>query len=190
LKNQKIIRESPYKPLPLEAAALCETTSAPPRLVAHLTLVHDVASTLIDRLAISFPELRMDKETILFGAATHDLGKTAFKEELSQPGHLHETAGMRLLMSNGVPEARARFAFTHSNWQSLNPLQLEDLLVALADKCWKGKRDNELEAAIVTLIAKELNVEAWVCYSALDEILQEIASKADARLAWQMNFPV
>ena len=179
----------PYRPLPAEAARLCEQTGAPPRLVAHLILVHDVACSLVEKLTTAFPDLHMDREAILFGAATHDLGKAQFQEELSQPGRCHEAAGVALLIGYGVPEAIARFAFTHANWQELNPPQIEDLLVALADKCWKGKRVDELESMVVALIADQSKLEIWECYSRVDEILQELASDADERLSWQMSFP-
>jgi hypothetical protein len=62
--------------------------------------------------------------------------------------------------------------------------------VALADKCWKGKRVEALEETIVAWISKASGTEPWECYSKLDEIVQSITSNADARSAWQMSFPV
>ena len=190
MNDTNAIPAAPYRPLPPEAEALCEQAGASPRLVAHLVLVHDVAATLVERLTTAFPDLPLDRNAILFGSATHDIGKTQFPMELSQPGQQHEAAGVEILMSYGVPEARARFATTHANWQELNPPQIEDLLVALADKCWKGKRVDELESVVVSLIADQSKLEAWECYSMVDEILQELASDADERLSWQMSFPV
>jgi hypothetical protein len=35
------------RPLPEEARSLCQDLLAPPRLIAHLRLVHDVAASLI-----------------------------------------------------------------------------------------------------------------------------------------------
>lgn len=95
-----------------------------------------------------------------------------------------------MLKGLGVPEERARFAFTHGNWRGLDPPRIEDLLVALADKCWKGKRVDELEALTVELLSKESGQESWQCYATLDEILREFSATADARLAWQISFPV
>jgi hypothetical protein len=185
-----VLAQNPYRPLPQEAETLCARVDAPPRLVAHLILVHDVAFTLVERIAEEFPDLRVGRELILFGAAAHDLGKAIIREELIKPGSLHEARGVCLLESLGVPKEQARFAFTHGNWKDLDSLQIEDLLVALADKCWKGKRVDDLETTIVALLSKESGQEIWQCYSILDEIVQELATNADSRLAWQMSFPV
>ena len=51
----------------------------------------------------AFPALRLDSESILFGAATHDIGKVLHPEELRQPGREHESAGASLLAQYGVP---------------------------------------------------------------------------------------
>lgn len=40
--------EPPLRPLPERAAALLRSLGAPPRLAAHLRLVHDVAYELAD----------------------------------------------------------------------------------------------------------------------------------------------
>ena len=63
------------RPLPNEAKKLCDLLAAPPLLVAHLTLVHDGAADLLDSLGKEFPLLEVHREAVLFGAATHDLGK-------------------------------------------------------------------------------------------------------------------
>ena len=63
-----------YSPLPPEAAELLQRLGAPSRLVAHLTLVHDVARQLLSQLRTAFPKFRPDEAAILFGAATHDIG--------------------------------------------------------------------------------------------------------------------
>jgi hypothetical protein len=90
----------------------------------------------------------------------------------------------------GVPERRARFAFSHGNWNGGPPAQLEDLLVALADNCWKGKRVSDLEIMVVKEIAHVTRRPDWDVFAALDDILQEVAADADRRLAWQAQFPV
>ena len=188
--NSSVLAQNPYRPLPHEAEALCVRVGAPPRLVAHLILVHDVACALVEKIAQAFPDVHLNGEFILFGAATHDLGKTVHPEELTKSGSLHESSGKDLLRSLGVSDARARFTFTHGNWKELDPPQIEDLLVALADKCWKGKRVEALEEMIVACISNASGIEPWQCYSKLDEIVQDVAADADARLAWQMSFPV
>ena len=65
----------------------------------------------------------------------------------------------------------------------------EDLPVALADTCWKGQRDEELETLLATRIASLQGIEEWEAFLALDEILERIAGVAEERLAWQRQFP-
>ncbi len=79
---------------------------------------------------------------------------------------------------------------THGAWRSKPDLPLEDLLVALADNCWKSKRIPELEALVMKKLTNQSHEPEWQCYSVLDEILQDLAAEADARLAWQASFPV
>ena len=67
-------------------------------------------------------------------------------------------------------------------------VSLEDLLVALADKCWKGKRVDELESKIAALLSVACKKPEWACFAELDEIVQELTKDADARLAWQQAF--
>jgi len=175
-----------FLPLPEEVLEICSTLEAPPRLVAHLTLVHDVACKLVDGIQASFPTVELDREGILFGAATHDVGKATFTEELAGPGKVHESHGAELLRGLGIPEGRARFARSHGNWVSA---PMEDLIVALADNCWKGKRVDELESLVVSQVAFATGKQKWEVFSVLDEIIGKIASEADARLAWQAQFP-
>jgi hypothetical protein len=121
-------------PMPPEAVTLLHHLHAPPRLVAHLRLVHDVATQLVAGLQQTYPTLALQSAEVLFGAATHDSGKIVHPEELSQPGHQHEAAGELLLLQHGVPPHLARFARTHAAWHHPDT-SLEDLLVALADTC-------------------------------------------------------
>jgi putative nucleotidyltransferase with HDIG domain len=179
---------STYRPLPAEAACLLRQVHAQPRLIAHLILVHDVASKLVERLAEVFPELTFDAEAVLFGAATHDIGKAIEGAELIRSGEDHPKRGEELLRKLGVPPERARFAFTHGNWTTGEGVGLDDLLVALADKCWKGKRIAELETKVVNFIASVSGEPAWSCFAKLDEILQGLAVDADSRLAWLGSF--
>jgi hypothetical protein len=81
--------DPPLRPLPDQAAQLLEDLEAPPRLAAHLRLVHDVAHQLLAWVTGRYPALRVDREAVLFGAATHDIGKTAHIAELSGPGSAH-----------------------------------------------------------------------------------------------------
>ena len=74
-----------FHELPLEARDILAKYAAPPRLVAHLTIVHDVALKLIRHLKTSWPMLEFDHQRVLFGAATYDIGKTIATNELSSP---------------------------------------------------------------------------------------------------------
>jgi HD superfamily phosphohydrolase YqeK len=69
-----------YKPLPRQAQELCRAVGAPPRLIAHLILVHDCACRLMTEIRKQFPNLQMDEEAILFGAATHDMARQSMEK--------------------------------------------------------------------------------------------------------------
>lgn len=177
-----------YQPLPPEAVRLLHQLSAPPRLLAHLVLVHDAACTLIERISAEFPEAQLDPDLVRFGAATHDIGKILHPEELTESGkHQHQRSGVQLLHSLGIPPERARFAFTHGNWSGEH-ITLDDLIVALADKAWKGKRIEALETRTVETLSAATLRPLWACHAELDEILQFVAQDADRKLAWQSSF--
>ena len=170
-------------PLPAEAQRLCHELKAPPRLVAHLRLVHDVAAQIVVGLKKQFPTMEFDGDAVCFGAAIHDWGKVLHPDELVGPGTRHEEDGPRLLEAHGVPSELARFACTHGTWN--DEMLMEDLLVALSDAVWKGQRIDDLEAFIVQRIAKQTGQEKWAVFSALDLLLTEITLLGEARLAWQ-----
>ncbi len=176
--------------LPDEAATLLHRLHAPPRLVAHLRLVHDVAVQLVDTLSQEYRALPLQADAIRFGAATHDIGKIMHPAELAGPGHQHEADGETLLLHQGVASHLARFARTHAAWRQHPETPLEDLLVALADTCWKGKRDTELEQRIVTHITEACGRDYWDVFLRLDDLVEQIAAEAETRLAWQAQFPV
>ncbi|MFJ9694590.1 HD domain-containing protein [Kitasatospora sp. NPDC101183] len=174
-------------PLPPDVADLLAGAGAPPRLVAHLALVREVA----ERIAAFCEEqgLEFDREAVLFGAATHDIGKTVHPEELSVPGSAHEPAGYALLRERGVPERLARFARTHGTWDAPG-VTVEDLLVSLADKVWKDKRVRDLEDLVVARLAAATGREPWETFLALDDQLTAIGEDAPRRLGVQAAHPV
>ncbi|MFE0019397.1 HD domain-containing protein [Amycolatopsis sp. NPDC059021] len=133
--------------------------------------------------------MRFDREVVEFGAAIHDIGKVEHPGELSGPGSAHEHAGYRLLRSYGVEEKLARFARTHASWTAAET-GVEDLLVSLADKVWKGKRVPDLEHLITGHLAAASGQQPWEAFMALDDVLEQIAADADARLAFQASCPV
>lgn len=177
------------RPLPARADALFHEVRAPARLVAHCALVHDTAAHLLDRLQADHRDLPVDAGAVLFGAAVHDIGKTVHPEELTGPGHRHEEAGRRLLLDRGVPEGLARFCATHGDW-SAEGRTLEDLLVTLADKVWKGARVGDLETLVARRIGAAAGLAAWEAYAALDDHLTALAEDADRRLAHQNSHPL
>lgn len=175
----------PFHDLPPEAQAALAKYAAPPRLIAHLIVVHDVAVRLIEYLAIAWPELAYSQQDVLLGAATHDIGKVVYPDELTGPGARHEEVGPQLLLESDFTANSARFARTHSRWQQDASVQLEDVLVAFSDTIWKGKRDTILEQALVSYIASQSQEEVWKVYIKLDEIADELAQGAHERILWQ-----
>jgi hypothetical protein len=177
--------------LPATVAELLDALDAPPRLAAHLRAVHHAAWRLTGDLARVTPGLGFDRHAVLFGAATHDIGKTEYPHELSGPGHAHEEAGYRLLMRYGVPDALARFARTHGTWADPEqPLEIEDLLVSLADTVWKGRREADLEQLVTERIAVTTGCPQWEAFQRLDDIIEPVAADAERLLAYQAAHPV
>ncbi len=170
--------------LPLPAATALRALDASPRLFAHHVLVHQVAVTMLIALTEAWPTLSMDREAVLLGAATHDIGKTSHPEELTGLGRKHEIAGPDLLIAQGLAPKHARFARTHAQWAHQTAPTIEDLLVALADTIWKGKRNQRLEDAVIQHISQDQGQETWEAFMILDDILVGIAEDAEIRLAW------
>ena len=122
---------------------------------------------------------------VRFGAATHDIGKVLHQNELDGHGSRHEEDGPNLLLEYGYTPEQSRFARTHGSWRTEPDLTVEDLLVALADTCWKGQRESELETMIATMISQQLGLESWEVFLALDDVLEEVTCRAEERLALQ-----
>ena len=174
-------------PLHSEVEVIFKELAIPPRLYAHLLLVHDVAHTLIKAITNTWNNLNIDENIILFGAATHDIGKCIHINELSEKGHKHELEGKHLLISLGVSEEKAKFAASHATWSEKSTI--EELVVSLADKVWKGSRIQDLEDLLIEKIASEIKTEHWEIFSLLDSIIENITKDADKRLSFQNNFP-
>lgn len=174
--------------LPEDVVQLLQQIDVPPYLLAHLVVVHDVARRLAVAVGRHWPELSVDAAAVHFGAATHDIGKVLHEEELMAPGERHRAAGVKLLEDHGTPARLARFARTHAAWRDEAEVQVEDLLVALADQVWKGGRDEELETVLLERLAASSGSELWEAYMTLDEVLTALAAEADRRLLWQAQF--
>jgi HD domain len=177
------------RPLPDKARTLLEMLDAPPRLAAHLRLIHDVACQFADWMQHHQPSLKFDRTAVLFGAATHDIGKVVHVSELSGPGSAHEQAGFELLLAHGVDEQLARFARTHASWTAAD-VEVEDLLVSVADKVWKAARIPDLEQLLMVRIAEVSSQPSWQLFMALDDEVDRIAADATTRLAFQAEYPV
>ncbi|MFF5262951.1 HD domain-containing protein [Actinomadura viridis] len=187
---RRALDEPGFRALPGPAVALLEAVQAPPRLAAHLRAVHDVACELVAWVDQRYPGAGASPVAVAFGAATHDIGKALHPGELSGPGAEHEPAGYELLLSYGVEERMARFARTHAAWADGEGIGIDDLLVSLADKVWKGKRVPELERLVVDRLAAVSGQEPWEAFLALDDVLGGLAEGADRRLAFQAAHPV
>ncbi|HUY77331.1 MAG TPA: HD domain-containing protein [Ktedonobacterales bacterium] len=174
-------------PLPPPVSDLLARLGAPARLNAHLTLVHTTACAIITRFDIAWPDLAYAREAVRFGAAIHDIGKIVFPNELTGPGREHEAAGVSLLRAHGIAERLARFAQTHGQWG--DDSLLEDLLVALADHWWRGKRAERLESLICRQIAQQREAPIWQVFMTLDDIAADVTRDADQRLLWQNQHP-
>ncbi len=155
--------------LPKEARRLCAVLHAPPELIEHLRLVHAASVRLTTRLTKAFPTVVFDEGAVLFGAATHDLGKVIHLAELFGPGNRHEVDGPSLLMSQGVPCRLARFAGTHGSWER-NDMTLEDLLVALADQAWREAYIDGLQERVARAISTKVGIEPWEAFCVLAEL--------------------
>jgi hypothetical protein len=186
---RRALADPGVRPLPEPAVALLEELEAPPRLAAHLRLVHEVACHLTEWVTVNHPAVEFDRTAVLFGAAVHDIGKTVHLAELSGPGSLHEQADYELLVAQGIDAHLARFARSHASWDAADT-GVEDLLVSLADKVWKAKRVAELEQLVVDRLAAASGQEPWETFMALDDELDRIAADADRRLAFQASYPV
>lgn len=162
---------------PGAALELLAAAGAPPWLVRHHELV-EAATAICAGLA----EVAFDRDAVLAGAALHDAGKIEHPDEMHAPGHAHEAAGRSLLLARGVPVSLARFCVTHAAWDA-EGCTIEDRLVALADKLWKGKRDAALEQRLVDEIAVATSAEAWVVFDRFDALCESVAAGGPDRLA-------
>lgn len=173
------------KKLPNNVEKLLSEIQAPTRLITHLEIVYITAQKIVDEINAAWPMLHYDRQAVLIGAATHDIGKVIYPNELTGPGHEHERVGPELLIQYGIPPHQARFARTHGSWKREMDIQLEDLLVTFADKIWKGARDDELELALAQQIASRGSIEFWESYQNIDKMASKLSEGAHERILWQ-----
>lgn len=172
------------KELSTEVKKILEQYNAPQRLIKHLTIVNSTANYLVKELKKEWNDLLLNEKEILFGASTHDIGKTIITNELYQKGKQHELEGFKILKENGYKDAEARFTITHGNWEDEN-IKIDDLIVCLSDKIWKGKRVLDLEECITHKISELTKTSFWEVSTKLEVILEKTVIGADERIAWQ-----
>ncbi|MGJ7529683.1 hypothetical protein [Variovorax sp. GB1P17] len=162
-----------------DAYQLLKRLGAPARLLLHLQLVGEAADLLMRGYADV--GLDFDAQWIELGVAVHDAGKITYPKELMESGALHEPAGKALLLQNDVQPKFAECCVSHAAWRTQG-LSLEELSVALADKLWKGKREEDLELLVIDQAAQRLGVDRWEVFETLDSVFEEIAAGGSERL--------
>jgi hypothetical protein len=173
--------------LPQTAADLLEKRP-PPRLAAHLRLVHDVACQIAGRAGGRYPGLGYDRDAMLSGAASRDIGKTIHLAELSAPGCEHEEAGRPLLLAPWhQPGTGALGRHARGLGQTRDHRGRPD--GQRAGNAWKNKRVPGLEDLLVARLARASGRDAWEEFLALDGLLEATGDDADDRLAFQSSFP-
>lgn len=165
---------------PEEALDLMKKLGANKRLLQHLQLVGEAGDELIS--AFEDLKIKFDANFVKIGITIHDAGKIVHPEELNSFGDLHEEAGMKLLLQNDVQEEIAKCCVSHAKFET-EKVSFEELLVALADKLWKGKRHSKLEMRVVEHIAELLHKQKWEVFAHIDNEFEKIASNSDKRLS-------
>jgi HD domain len=152
---------------------------APEHLILHVQLVGEAAELLIAKLQSL--RISVDEQWVRLGVAFHDVGKILHPEELQVKGNRHETAGEQLLLDRGVSSNLARCCRSHGQWQTMD-CSLEELLVALADKLWKGQRVSLLEELVLTRLAALSDRNYWELFLEMDACFETIADGGIDRL--------
>jgi len=162
-----------------EAISLLRKLGAKNRLLTHIKLVGKAAKIIIAKLKKL--GLHINEKLVRIGVVVHDAGKIVHPEELAQPGNQHEQAGFELLLKNDVQPEIARFCLSHARWRETE-CSFEELVVALADNLWKGKREEELELMVVDQTAKNIGKNRWDIFTDMDSCFESIAADGPNRL--------
>jgi hypothetical protein len=162
-----------------DAYGMLQRLGASYRLICHVKLVGEAADVLIAKLQQL--QVPVDDRFVRLGVAFHDTGKILHPEELSAKGTHHEAAGERLLIANGVDPNLARCCRSHGQWQTMD-CSFEELLVALADNLWKGKRNAPLEDEVIQRIVTFGQKDYWEIFMEMDACFEAIAAEGHSRL--------
>lgn len=169
-----------------EAYLLLKKLGAQDRLLMHARLVGEAADELmqvLSKLGVEF-----DTRLVELGAILHDAGKIPHPEELTGPGMIHGLAGEKLLLAHGIPPRLARCCVTHSAWRAPD-VSYEEKLVALADRLWRGKRDEILEQHLIEETAVRMGKDKWEVFLRLDSVFERIADGGAERLQRSQGGP-
>lgn len=156
-----------------------QKNDAPSQLIVHVKLVGEAAELLISKL--NELQVQFNENFVRLGVALHDSGKIIHPKELFAKGSNHETDGEKFLIAKGVDSKLARCCRSHAQWYVME-CSFEELLIALADILWKGKRNAQLEAMMIARLARKCNKEYWELFLEMDSCFEIIASEGDSRL--------
>lgn len=162
-----------------DARSLLVTLGAPPHLLRHIELVGEAADLLI--LLFREHGIAVDDNFIRAGVVLHDAGKIEHPRELVERGNEHEPAGERMLLAASVTPALARVCLSHARWREMAPT-LEELIIALADKLWKGARVSALEERVLHEAAVRSGRDRWDLFIPFDSCFERIAEQGHSRL--------
>jgi hypothetical protein len=162
-----------------EAKCLLQSLGAPRHLLQHVDLVGEAADLLL--LALRANQIEVNEQFVLVGVVIHDVGKIVHPAEMTAPGNSHEPTGEQMLLAAGAPAEIARVCLSHARWSQM-PATLEELIIALADKLWKGVRVSELENMVITECATRSNKDYWQLFVGLDSSFERIADRGPDRL--------
>ena len=162
-----------------EARNFLVKMGATQRLITHVRLVGEAAELLLAELQrLGVPH---DADFVRVAVVLHDSGKILHPDELDGGSDKHEHAGEMLLRAQGVCPALARRCISHARWGQM-PCSLEELVVALADTLWKGKRNAALEKRVIEVISESLRLSFWDLFIELDSSFESIAANGTTRL--------
>ena len=162
-----------------DAYELLNELEAPDHLKLHVRLVGEAADLLIQKC--NELKVSIDANFIRIGVAIHDIGKIIHLNEMTGTGSEHEPEGEKILLNKGVDPKIARCCLSHAQWAEME-CSLEELLIALSDKLWKGKRVEELELKVIDRISDSLGKDRWAVFEELDSQFEHIASGGHERL--------
>ena len=162
-----------------EAYKLLESLGASRRLLVHVKLVGEAAEELLAKFQSL--GINLNADFVRLGVAIHDAGKILHPNELEMKGNQHEPSGEELLLEAGVKPSIARCALSHARYDSMD-VSFEELVIALSDNLWKGKRAKNLELRVIDAAAEAMVKTRWEIFIELDECFEKIASQGESRL--------